>query len=246
VSLMWCSTTHPKKVFGLDLVLTSRALSVLPEQLGESSRSVIFYLTTYMRRTQRSSCGGRSRCRRPGENSGRCSYVATKDEATTSNDDCSWCVIQSFILNQVLMMYRWKYRDWFICRVWICTPQWRPCRPFDMLDSYGSHVDQRHTGKTAMIYFHAIINLIVQALGEMAILFPVSGGFYTLSGRFLDPSFAFAMGWNYVFQWAIVLPLEITVAGTTVQYWTHKVPIAAWITVFWVAIGNAMSCIAQT
>ena len=83
-------------------------------------------------------------------------------------------------------------------------------------------------------------NSVMQALGEMAILFPVSGGFYTLAGRFLDPSFAFAMGWNYVFQWAVVLPLEITVAGTTVQYWTHKVPIAGWITVFWVVIGKVM------
>ena len=74
----------------------------------------------------------------------------------------------------------------------------------------------------------------------MAILYPVSGGFYTLAGRFLDPSFAFAMGWNYVFQWAVVLPLEITVAGTTVQYWTDKVPIAAWITVFWVVISKVI------
>ena len=72
----------------------------------------------------------------------------------------------------------------------------------------------------------------------MCILYPVSGGFYTLAGRFLDPSFAFAMGWNYFFQWAIVLPLEITVAGTTVQYWAAaaKVNIAVWITVFWIAI----------
>ena len=89
-------------------------------------------------------------------------------------------------------------------------------------------------------------NYVMQALGEMAILYPVSGGFYTLAGRFLDPSFAFAMGWNYVFQWAVVLPLEITVAGTTVQYWTDKVPIAGWITVFWVVIGKVISCRAST
>ncbi|KAK0194826.1 amino acid permease/ SLC12A domain-containing protein [Armillaria mellea] len=70
----------------------------------------------------------------------------------------------------------------------------------------------------------------------MAIMYPVSGGFYTLADRFLDPSFAFAMGWNYCFQWFAALPLEITVAGTTVQYWTDDVPIAAWITIFWVVI----------
>lgn len=68
-------------------------------------------------------------------------------------------------------------------------------------------------------------------------MYPVSGGFYTLSARFLDPSFAFAMGWNYVFQWLVTLPLEITVAVTTVNYWPNSVPTAAWITIFWLLIG---------
>ncbi|WWC85154.1 uncharacterized protein L201_000011 [Kwoniella dendrophila CBS 6074] len=77
---------------------------------------------------------------------------------------------------------------------------------------------------------------VTQALGEMAIIYPVSGGFYTLAARMVDPSFAFAMGWVYVFQWAVTLPLEITVAGSTVQYWTDKVPLAAWITIFMIII----------
>jgi len=34
---------------------------------------------------------------------------------------------------------------------------------------------------------------VVYALGEMAIMYPVSGGFYTLSTRFIDPSWGFAM-----------------------------------------------------
>ena len=42
---------------------------------------------------------------------------------------------------------------------------------------------------------------VVYALGEMAMLYPISGGFYTYSVRFIDPSWGFAMGWNYVFQW---------------------------------------------
>ncbi|PFH49462.1 hypothetical protein AMATHDRAFT_41527 [Amanita thiersii Skay4041] len=98
-----------------------------------------------------------------------------------------------------------------------------------------------HTGgPAALVIAWIIIGImlvnVTQALGEMSILYPVSGGFYTLANRFLDPSFAFAMGWNYVLQWAVVLPLEITVAGITVQYWTKEVHIAAWITVFWVLI----------
>ncbi|KAF2707179.1 amino-acid permease inda1 [Pleomassaria siparia CBS 279.74] len=77
---------------------------------------------------------------------------------------------------------------------------------------------------------------VVYALGELAVMYPVSGGFYTYSARFIDPSWGFAMGWNYVFQWAIVLPLELTVAGLTVNYWESGVNVAVWITVFWLFI----------
>ncbi|BEJ16208.1 hypothetical protein CspHIS471_0508130 [Cutaneotrichosporon sp. HIS471] len=88
----------------------------------------------------------------------------------------------------------------------------------------------------AWIIIGVMLINVTQALGEMAIIYPVSGGFYTLASRMLDPSFAFAMGWNYVLQWAVVLPLEITVAGTTVQYWTTPVPLGAWITIFFILI----------
>jgi amino acid transporter len=69
-------------------------------------------------------------------------------------------------------------------------------------------------------------------------MYPVSGGFYTYSARFIDPSWGFAMGWNYVFQWAIVLPLELLVAGFTVQYWdgAKGTNVAVFITVFWIFI----------
>lgn len=77
---------------------------------------------------------------------------------------------------------------------------------------------------------------VVFALGEMAIMYPISGGFYTLSTRFIDPSWGFAMGWNYVFQWAAVLPLELVVAGMTFDFWEIDVNIAVWITIFMVLI----------
>jgi amino acid transporter len=44
------------------------------------------------------------------------------------------------------------------------------------------------------------------------------------------------MGYNYVFQWAIVLPLELVVAGLTVNYWGANVNVAVWITLFYLAI----------
>ncbi|KAJ9657499.1 Amino-acid permease inda1 [Neophaeococcomyces mojaviensis] len=94
---------------------------------------------------------------------------------------------------------------------------------------------------------------VVYALGELAVMYPVSGGFYTYSIRFIDPSWGFAMGWNYVsprtsrmlarfahimqvLQWVIVLPLELTVVSFTVQYWNKDISVAVWITIFWVFI----------
>lgn len=46
----------------------------------------------------------------------------------------------------------------------------------------------------AWIIIGAMMISVTQAVGEMAILYPVSGGYYALAVRFLDPSFGFAMG----------------------------------------------------
>ncbi|OJD30686.1 amino-acid permease inda1 [Diplodia corticola] len=95
-------------------------------------------------------------------------------------------------------------------------------------------------GPAALLIDFGIIGImifnVVYALGELAVMYPVSGGFYTYSTRFIDPSWGFAMGWNYVFQWAIVLPLELVVAGMTVRYWGVDLNVGVWITVFLVAI----------
>ncbi|PHH79104.1 hypothetical protein CDD82_2595 [Ophiocordyceps australis] len=77
---------------------------------------------------------------------------------------------------------------------------------------------------------------IVYALGELAIMYPISGGFYTYASRFIDPSFGFAVGWNYLFLWLTVLPLELTVCSLVIQYWDEETSVAVWITIFLVAV----------
>ncbi|KIJ94433.1 hypothetical protein K443DRAFT_12126 [Laccaria amethystina LaAM-08-1] len=102
----------------------------------------------------------------------------------------------------------------------------------------GSSSVLHHRGPAGVLIAWLLIGVmlinVTQALSEIPILYPVSGGFYTLSAHFLDPTFAFAMGWNYVLQWAAVLLLKSMVAGTTVQYW--GMPLAGWITIFYVVI----------
>ena len=76
----------------------------------------------------------------------------------------------------------------------------------------------------------------VQALGEMAVLFPVAGSFSAYSTRFLDPAWGFAMGWNYAMQWLIGLPLEIVAAALTVRYWNSPISPAVWVAIFLVLV----------
>lgn len=76
----------------------------------------------------------------------------------------------------------------------------------------------------------------MQALGEMAVLFPVAGSFASFSTRFLDPAWGFAMGWNYALQWLTIFPLEIVAASFTVGYWSENVSPAAWVTIFWAIV----------
>merc|ERR1712230_109011 len=94
----------------------------------------------------------------------------------------------------------------------------------------------RRGGPASLLLDYGIIGImifnVVFALGGLCIMYPISGGFYTFSTRFIDPSWGFAMGWNYVFQWAIVLPLEITVASFTISFWTTNVHVAVWISMF--------------
>jgi yeast amino acid transporter len=44
------------------------------------------------------------------------------------------------------------------------------------------------------------------------------------------------MGWNYAMQWLVVLPLELTAAGITVNYWNSGVNVGVFITIFLVVV----------
>ncbi|KAK4220237.1 general amino-acid permease GAP1 [Rhypophila decipiens] len=76
----------------------------------------------------------------------------------------------------------------------------------------------------------------IQALGELAVTFPVAGSFSAYSTRFLDPAWGFAMGWNYALQWLVVLPLEIIAASITVGYWNSNMHRALLVTIFLITI----------
>lgn len=50
--------------------------------------------------------------------------------------------------------------------------------------------------------------LVMQSLGELAAFIAVSGSFTHYSTRFIDPSWGFALGWNYFLLWAGIIMAE--------------------------------------
>ncbi|KAK3376431.1 amino acid permease-domain-containing protein [Lasiosphaeria ovina] len=88
----------------------------------------------------------------------------------------------------------------------------------------------------AYIFVGVMLFCTVQALGELAVIFPVAGSFSAFSTRFLDPSWGFAMGWNYALQWVVVLPLEIIAGAATISYWNPDLNKAIFVTVFLIVI----------
>ncbi|MFF2588036.1 amino acid permease [Peribacillus butanolivorans] len=77
-----------------------------------------------------------------------------------------------------------------------------------------------------MVYF------LMTSLGEMATYMPVSGSFSSYATRFVDPAFGFALGWNYWFNWAVTLAVEIAAAAIIMKFWLPEVPSIIWSALF--------------
>lgn len=81
-----------------------------------------------------------------------------------------------------------------------------------------------------------IVFFVMQSLGEVATLIPVSGSFTEYASRFVDDSVSFALGWAYWYLWVTVLANEYNAISLVVRYWAgaQVVPQWAWILIFWV------------
>jgi amino acid transporter len=76
-----------------------------------------------------------------------------------------------------------------------------------------------------------IVFAVMNCLGEMISYLPIPGGHIKLAERIVDPALGFAMGWNYWYNWVIVLPAELSAAAVLINYWNDTINNAAWITI---------------
>jgi lysine-specific permease len=85
----------------------------------------------------------------------------------------------------------------------------------------GSAIAKAGPGGAMMAYtvMGFAVFCMMQSLGEMATQLPIRGSFEAYAERFIDSSFAFAVGWNYWFSWAITLAAELVAGALIVQFW---------------------------
>ncbi|KAA0976029.1 amino acid permease [Paeniglutamicibacter gangotriensis] len=109
----------------------------------------------------------------------------------------------------------------------------------------GGTISQAGPGGALVAYalVGLMVFLLMQSLGEMAAKIPVAGSFQTFATRFVSPSFGFAIGWNYWFNWAITVAAELVAAGIIMDFWFPSVPGWVWAGVFLVVLTalNALS-----
>lgn len=81
-----------------------------------------------------------------------------------------------------------------------------------------------------MVYF------MMECLGEMATYLPISGSFNNYAGRFVDPALGFALGWNYWYNWAVTVAVELTAGSMVMTFWLPNFPSYVWSIIFLILI----------
>ncbi|MDN5604707.1 MAG: amino acid permease, partial [Kocuria sp.] len=88
----------------------------------------------------------------------------------------------------------------------------------------------------AVIICYAIGSLIAAiiacAAGEMAVKYPVRGGFGTMAGRFLGPFAGFMTRWAYWATTVCVAGAELVAVATYLKFWWPELPLWVGILVF--------------
>ena len=98
----------------------------------------------------------------------------------------------------------------------------------------GATIAQAGPGSALLAY--SIIGLMVYflmtSLGELAAYEPVAGSFSTYGRRYVDEGFGFALGWNYCYNWAITVAVDLVAAQLVMGWWFPDVPGTLWSALF--------------
>ncbi|WKT51935.1 hypothetical protein QSH57_002449 [Fusarium oxysporum f. sp. vasinfectum] len=125
------------------------------------------------------------------------------------------------------------------------SPTIEPTLPTNNVDAKAEDYENRNVGtlnrrlKSRHVQFLALSGAIGTGLFVGSVLvrwhhgyqFPAPSPIF--AARFVDPALGFALAWNYWYQFAIGVPIEVTVSAVIVNYWHHNIPQVALITLFY-------------
>ncbi|KAJ5810993.1 hypothetical protein N7447_010509 [Penicillium robsamsonii] len=87
------------------------------------------------------------------------------------------------------------------------------------------------------IFISILVYFILTGIIEMATFLPVRGGSMSRYGHlFVSKSLGFAMGWLYVYSFAILVPFELTACAILIDFWQPGINSAVWITILLVLL----------
>ena len=90
------------------------------------------------------------------------------------------------------------------------------------------------------------VYFIMNSLGEMSTYAPGAGNFQVYGSRYVDKSFGFMMGWNYVYYVSTTLGAEAVACSILMHYWLPDVPSWVWAaaTLVLILVLNVFSALA--
>lgn len=104
----------------------------------------------------------------------------------------------------------------------------------------GTATPLRNGGPVGLLLGYMVVGSMCYStmicLGEMIAYLPIPGGFIKLAERFVNQSFSFAIGWNYWYNWAMLLPTELSASSILINFWNKSVNNAVWITIFFIVV----------
>ncbi|MGE8397864.1 MAG: amino acid permease, partial [Comamonas sp.] len=98
----------------------------------------------------------------------------------------------------------------------------------------GATISQAGPGGALLAYcvIGLMVYFLMTSLGEMAAHLPVSGSFATYGARYVDEGFGFALGWNYWYNWAVTIAVDLVAAQLVMAYWFPEVNGLLWSGIF--------------
>ena len=84
-----------------------------------------------------------------------------------------------------------------------------------------------------------VVYFLMMSLGEMSTYQPHTGTFCKYSSQYVNPSFGFAMSYNYWFNWAITVATEISAAVILIQFWFPHASVLLLSILFFLGIFSA-------